>query len=109
MDIARSFVGIAAFIFIAWALSENRKHNSWKMIFSALRLQIALAILILKVPVVATFTGSVSQVFTSMVDFVNDGAVSVFGKLNTDARDLGTIIGFRVLLSVLFLSALTSV
>ncbi|MGB0371970.1 MAG: NupC/NupG family nucleoside CNT transporter [Opitutales bacterium] len=109
MEILRSIIGIAAFIGIAWALSENRKYNSWRLIASALGLQFVLAFLVLKVPFVAVIIDGATQFFISMIAFANDGAASVFGKLNTEAPNYGTIIGFRVLPAVLFFSALTAV
>ena len=109
MEILRSIIGIAVFIGIAWVLSEDRKQKPWRMIFSALGLQLVLGFLILKVPFVSALIEAVTMFFISMVDFANDGAAAVFGKLNTDAPQFGTIVGFRVLPAVLFFSALTSV
>ena len=50
MLILQSLLGVLCFIFIAWAMSEDRRNIPYKLIVSGLGLQIVLAILFLKIP-----------------------------------------------------------
>ena len=108
MEILRSIIGIAVFIGIAWLLSEHRSKVSWKLIFTALGLQILLAVLVMKVGFISDALSALSGFFVAMIDFANRGAAEVFGALTSDAFTYNTVIGFRVLPAIIFFAALAA-
>ena len=49
----RALIGILAFVAIAWVFSSNRRAISWRVVIGGVALQIALALLLLGVPITA--------------------------------------------------------
>ena len=77
------------------------------MIGSGLALQIVIAILVMKVPFFNHLIGALSQFFQKLLGFSVEGGEFIFGVLPTD-RSFGATFAFRVLPSIVFFSALTS-
>ena len=109
MESLRSILGIAVFIGVAWTFSEGRRHVSWKLISSALGLQLVVALAVLKVPFIERGLDVISQGFVAVLSFANRGAQEVFGRLTSDAFEFSTVIGFRVVPAIIFFSSVTSV
>ena len=106
--VGRAILGLSALMLICYSLSENRKGINWRLIAGGLLLQLALAILILKVPLVEYMVEAGSRFFVSILEFSTVGSRFLFGDLVT-SREIGAVWGFRILPTVVFFSALTSV
>lgn len=109
-----SALGIFVFILIAYAASNNRKAIAWKYVGFSLVLQMALALLVLGVPVLG-FHGPFEFVFESantailkILNFSDEGARFLFGSL-LDIEKNGFIVAFTVLPTIVFMSSLMSV
>lgn len=109
-----SFLGIFAFIGVAYALSQNRKKIDWRFVVKAFLLQLSLALLVLGIPALG-FTGPLAFVFAGandvilkILNFSDEGSRFLFGSLlNTEKH--GFIVAFSVLPTIVFVSALMSV
>ena len=106
--VARALLGLSALLLICFSLSENRKGINWRLIAGGFLLQLALAILILKIPLVENMVEAVSRFFVSILEFSTVGSRFLFGEL-AESREIGAVWGFRILPTVVFFSALTSV
>lgn len=101
-DIARGLLGLFVMVLIAFLLSDNKRKVDWKLVSIGLLLQIAFAILVLKVDVAKSFLNGVSGFFVTMLEFSEEGSSFLFGKL-TDKY-----VAFQILPTIVFFSALTS-
>ncbi len=108
-------LGILAFLFIAWILSENRRKISLYTTVAGLGLQLILAVLLLKFSFSDEIFLSLNRVVMSLEESTQAGTAFVFGylgggELPYEARaSVSTyILAFRALPLILFLSALSS-
>lgn len=81
----QAFVGIFFFFGLVAMFSANLRAVNWKTIGWGFALQLALALLVLKVPTVRTGLENVSGVVKKFIGFSDEGAKFVFGNLY-DAR-----------------------
>jgi len=108
MAVLRGLLGLAVLIFLAWLFSRNRKAVDWSVVFKGLAIQVVLALSILYIPAVATVFDFVGKIFVKILDFTEAGSDFLFGPLmNTDS--IGYIFAFKILPTIIFFSALTSV
>ncbi len=103
-----SFIGLALFVFIAFALSTNRKKINWRTTLSGVLLQIVLGLIILKTSFGHQIFDGARTFFTSILDFTNEGSQFLFGNL-VDPKKSGWIFAFMVLPTIIFMSSLMSV
>jgi len=109
MFILRGLLGVALLLTIAWLFSANRKKIPWHLVWKGVLLQILLALLILKVPYVDVLFEGISRGFVKVASFAGAGVDFLLGQFGS-----GTVDGafenfaFRVLPTVIFFSALTS-
>lgn len=106
--IARGLLGIAVLLGIAWLLSEKRKHIDWKLVGTAIGLQLLFAVLILKVSFIENIFKAISKGFVDLLNFSQEGAEFLFGGLVSDPGNFGFIFAFQILPTIVFFSALTS-
>lgn len=106
--VARGLLGIAAFIGIAYAFSENRRAVPWRLVGAGLLLQIICGVLVLKVDAVRAGVDAVGNMFVAILDFNRAGSQFLFGSLITETKSFGYIFAFQVLPTIIFFSALTS-
>ncbi len=104
----RGLLGIAAFIGIAVACSENRRAIPWKLVGAGLVLQIVCGVMVLKIDAVRAAVDWVGQRFVDILEFNRAGSQFLFGNLITDTKSFGFIFAFNVLPTIIFFSALTS-
>jgi concentrative nucleoside transporter, CNT family len=76
-----SLLGLAAFIGIAWTMSNNRRRFPWRTVLSGLALQFAFALLILKTSAGLAIFGAVQGAVKRLGDFSDEGAAMAFGPL----------------------------
>ena len=111
----QSAFGFLAFILIAWLLSENRRGFPWRVVVAGVLLQIALAVLLLKVPVFKAVFFELNDALLGLEKATQEGTRFVFGYLGGGEQPFeerpGTssfVLAFRALPLMLVLSALTS-
>jgi len=115
MDYLRGIIGIGVIVFIAWLLSADRKRIDWRLVTTGLILQLVIAVLVLKIPLVRDGFETIGSAFVRFLSFGLDGAAFLFGDLarNSDAvpgsrHNLGFLFAFQALPVLIFFSAVTS-
>ncbi len=106
--IFRSLLGLVLLIGFCCLLSEKKKAINWRLVPAGVLLQIILAALILWVPPIESALEGVSIFFIRLLEFSNEGSRFIFGKLASDTS-YEAVIAFKVLPSIIFISAFTSV
>jgi len=104
----RGLLGILVLIFIVFIFSNNKKRINWYIPFIGLVLQFILAFSILKIPAIRTGFGWISSFFVHLLQFTDEGARFVFGSLVDKPDQFGIIFAFKILPTVIFFSAFTS-
>ncbi|HWL16088.1 MAG TPA: Na+ dependent nucleoside transporter N-terminal domain-containing protein, partial [Opitutus sp.] len=105
--VARGLLGIAVFVGIAVALSENRRAIRWRLVAGGMALQIVFAALVLYFPPARLAVEAMANFFVKLLGFTGEGTKFLFGSL-VDQSKHGVVFGLSVLPSVIFFSALTS-
>lgn len=111
----QSALGIVALIGVAWVLSENRRDVHWKGAAVALLVTVVTAVLLLKVPQIASAFGFVAQAVDAVSAASRAGTSFVFGYLGggTLPFELKTpgaefVLAFQALPIVLLMSVVTT-
>jgi CNT family concentrative nucleoside transporter len=108
-NLGRGLLGMVLLIGITYLLSSNRKAISWRTVLIGCGLQIALALLILKVPFVSGIFDWLAKMFERTLSFSSKGAEFLFAGLVSKVDTFGYIFAFQVLPTIVFFSALSSV
>ena len=111
----QGLAGIAGLLLLAWIFSENRKAVPWRAIGAGLVLQLALALLFLKLPFAKDAFLALNDALVAMEKATQAGTSLVFGYLGggpapfaiTDANS-NFVLAFRALPIVLVMSALSA-
>ncbi len=126
MNALRGGLGLAALTGLCWIFSQNRRAIDWRLVGVGLFFQLVLALLILKVPYADRPIEWISSFFVALLGFTDAGTRFVFGFLGAGPElwervnaalsgegepftGFGLIFAFKVLPTVIFFSALTSV
>ncbi len=104
----RGVLGITFLLALCYALSSNRRRINWRLVTSGLAMQIVFAILVLKVDFVANIFTFFSHKVVQFLNFSEAGAEFLFGGLVSDTATFGYIFAFKVLPTIVFFSAFTS-
>lgn len=76
-----SAAGLLVMIALAWGLSENRRKVDWRLVATALGLQFALAVVVLRTKMGERFFVAVNKAFSIVSEASNEGAQFLFGNL----------------------------
>lgn len=106
--IARGLLGMVFLIAVCYMLSSNRNKINWQLVLTGLGLQLVFALLVLKVDFVAIGFDWVSDKIVKFLNVSEQGALFVFGELVNPSNSLGYIFAFKVLPTIVFFSAFTS-
>lgn len=115
LSILQSAFGLAAFIFIAWLASEDRRTPPWRVILAGVLLQVALAVLLIKLPAARLLFEWLGAGVVALQDATRAGTGFVFGYLG--GGDLpfteispgrSFVLAFQALPLVLIVGALTA-
>jgi len=110
LNILRGLLGIAVLIGLGYLLSSNRGAIRWRTILIGLAIQVVIALAVLKVPVVMYFFEFVGKMFIKVLDSSNAGSDFLFKSFVSNEMEIGLInFAFRILPTIIFFSALTSV
>jgi CNT family concentrative nucleoside transporter len=111
----QSTLGLAVFIALAFALSEDRRRFPWRTAFPALLLQIILAAALLKLPPFKSFFLALNELLLALEKATQAGTAFVFGYLGgapapfpENGKASSFVLAFRALPLVLVVSALSS-
>ncbi|TVZ52979.1 NupC/NupG family nucleoside CNT transporter [Dokdonia sp. Hel_I_53] len=107
-SIGRGILGMLFLMGVCFALSSNRKKINWRLVLTGLGLQLLFAILVLKVNFVAAGFDYISTKVVEFLNIAEQGALFVFGKLVDPSASMGYIFAFKVLPTIVFFSAFTS-
>jgi CNT family concentrative nucleoside transporter len=107
-SILRGILGLTVLVFIAFIFSSKRKKINWWLVLKGLVIQVIFALAILKVEWVRIAFEWVSQMFVTVLSFTDAGSDFLFGSLVDTTQSWGYIFAFKVLPTVVFFSALTS-
>lgn len=116
LDFLRGCLGLAIFMGIAWALSENRKEIHYKAMAGGLVAQILIAILLTRVPAVVDALGGIAHGVDNLQRSAESGASFTFGYLGggdqpflkTNPQASTFIFALQVIPAVLLVSALAA-
>ena len=75
----RGLLGLVSLIILAFVFSRNKRNINWSLVVKGLLIQLLLAILILKVPIVQNLFEWISSVFVTVLQFSKQGALFLFG------------------------------
>lgn len=103
-----SLLGLLVMIFIAFALSDNKKKIYWKTIVGGVLLQFIFGVIILKTSFGVWVFEWAKNFFNAILSYTNFGINFVFGPLN-DYSKIGFIFAVSVLPVILFMSSLMSI
>lgn len=117
-DILRGVIGLTSLVLLAFVFSNNKKRIDWALVVKGIALQIIFALLVLKVEFVRNIFDGASQFFVKVLDFSSAGSDFVLGRwpeiaqiqdgASGTAFTVGYIFAFKVLPTIVFFSALTS-
>ncbi len=106
-NLFRGVIGLAGLYAFLYFISRDRKHINWRLVGGGFGLQLVIALLVLKIPWVAEFIKNISEFFVSLLEFSVEGSKFIFGQLPVD-KSYGAMFAFKVLPSIVFFSALSS-
>jgi len=115
MQSLQSALGVAALLAIAWIVSENRRAVSWRQAVAGLALTLVIAVLLLKVPQLASAFAVINRAVDALAAASRAGTSFVFGYLGggTLPYELKVpgaefVLAFQALPIVLVMSVLTT-
>lgn len=114
MDYLRGLIGVIVLIGIAFLLSGYRKNINWRLVITGVLLQIIIAVLILKVPIIRNVFDYLGTGVVRFLGFATNGAQFLFGDLAKNSaavqanHNLGFLFAFQALPTVIFFSAVTT-
>lgn len=115
MQTIQPFIGLVTLIGVAWGLSEDRTLISWRTVIVGVCLQVALAVLLLKLPASREFFQAIGNGVLILQEATKAGTSLVFGFIGGGALPFKEnypgstfVLAFQALPLVLVISALTS-
>lgn len=127
MEIVRGILGLIMLVGIAYLFSKHKKSINWKLVITGILIQFTLALFVfmeIQIPFTEISLSSIfsflASFFTQLLSFTDAGAQFIFGnwpdsaqifKLSAEGRvehTIGYVFAFKVLPTVVFFSALTS-
>ena len=114
----QGLIGVVLILGIAWLFSNNKKKINYRLVVSGILLQIVIALLILKVPIVKSFFQKIGSIITHIEAFAKEGAAFVYGGLMADNFAGGSvpyrtpgvfIFGFSVLATIILVCVLVAI
>jgi concentrative nucleoside transporter, CNT family len=114
-DALHALLGIAGLLAIAWLLSEERRAVPWRAVAAGLGLQLVLALLFLKIPLIKDLFLKLNDALLVLEKATQAGTGLVFGYLGGGAAPFAVtdqsaifVLAFRALPIVLVMSALSA-
>ncbi len=120
MEIFRGIMGLVALLGLAFLFSKSKKNVNWRLVGSGILIQLILAFFVFEVPFFSEIFKIIASFFTKLLSFTDVGSEFIFGKWPDVAslfafgeegkieHTIGYVFAFKVLPTVVFFSALTS-
>ena len=115
MDSLQGLFGYAVFIALAWAISESRRDIPWRTVAGGVLLQVALAVVILKLPGAQAVFAAMNDALLALERATRAGTGMVFGYLGGGPLPFAEpfpgasfVLAFQALPIVLVMSALSA-
>ncbi len=115
MNALQSFLGLIVLVGFAWLISEDRKAIKLKLIIAGISVQLLLALLLLKLPLVKDFFAALNSIVLTLQSATETGTTFVFGYLGGgplpfEVQQPGAsfILAFRALPLIIVISALSA-
>ena len=109
MSILRGAIGILFFLFLGWIFSVDRKNINWSLVGKGIGLQLIIAILVLKFPLVEALFDAISYGFVQLIGFTDYGYTFLFKTISTGEVETPLMnFAFKILPTIIFFSALVS-
>lgn len=115
MDVLQGIFGYAVFIALAWAISESRRDIPWRTVAGGVLLQVALAVVILKLPGAQAVFAAMNDALLALEKATRAGTGMVFGYLGGGPLPFAEpfpgasfVLAFQALPIVLVMSALSA-
>lgn len=102
-------LGIITFVSLAYAFSKHRRRVDWRLVFTGLAVQFAIAILLLKVPGPVNALEWIAGLFTSVISASEAGGRFIFGSLADAGGPWGFIFLTKVLPVIIFFASLMAI
>jgi CNT family concentrative nucleoside transporter len=108
-------LGLCVLLGIAWLLSSDRSRVSVRIVLGGLLMQFALALVVLRSDLGQSVFQTIGDLFTNLLDCVDQGAGFVFGtnEVSTPAGNTPAykvhFVAFKVLPTIIFFSSLMSI
>ncbi len=118
MDRFQGLFGILLILGIAYACSNNKKKINYRLVACGLGLQMAIALLVLKVPMVTNFFKWVGRIIGHIEEFAKEGAAFVYGGISVQSNTGGFttyrspqtfIFAFSVTATIILVCALVAI
>lgn len=87
MERFTGIIGIVLIFGVAFLMSNNRKAINYRLVISGFALQILIAILVLKVPIITSFFAFLGRIMGKIENFATQGASFVYGNIMIDTHD----------------------
>ena len=115
MERFTGLIGIAFILGLAFLMSNNKRKINYRLVFSGLALQLAIALFILKVPIGQKIFSVIAHYITRVLEMSDAGGAFVFGLL-VDKQKLTEIFGigssfifiFNILPTIIFVAVLVN-
>jgi CNT family concentrative nucleoside transporter len=115
VSIVQVGLGLAILFLFLYVTSENRRQIPWRMIGAGLLLQLALAFLLLRVPLIGEALGALNALVQVMEKVTTDATSFLFGYLagakppfDSERPEAEFIVAFRILPLIMVISAISS-
>ena len=105
---AFGLIGVFLILFIAWIFSENKKAIRPRTVLVCFALQVAIAVLVLYVPLGQKILTGMSDKVTTLLSYADAGIGFIFGDL-ANVEKVGFVFLVKVLPVVIFFAALMEV
>lgn len=103
-----SFLGLFVLMAMAYALSNNRKAVSVRLVVMGLLIQLSFILVVVKTSIGQAFFQAVGNAVSALLSFTNQGSMFLFGNKLLDSS-FSFIFAFQVLPTIIFVSSLTAV
>ncbi|MGB0166469.1 MAG: NupC/NupG family nucleoside CNT transporter [Luteibaculum sp.] len=109
LEMLRPLLGLSLIFGICYLLSSDRKKIKWANVGKGVFLQLLIALLVLKVPIVETLFSWISSAFVKVISFSDAGASFLFSSFSS-GRIEGAMVNFitQVIPTVIFFAALSA-
>ncbi|MCA9322191.1 MAG: NupC/NupG family nucleoside CNT transporter [Planctomycetes bacterium] len=109
MSVARGLMGVAVLVGFAWAMSFNRRKMPWKLVLTAVGMQVLLGLCLIKWDIGRNLFEDISQWFVTLLSFTEKGAGFVFGDTAKFTGEGKPALAFTALPTIIFFSCLMAV